>query len=94
MALPYHSEPVLTARPLLIVKVRSPEDTRRTCSRRWRTISGLAWRTSGSADPYWHTVQEADRECICYCEDLVPETDLVGRLDFNAKFANVDEATE
>jgi hypothetical protein len=39
-------------------------------------------------------VQEADSEGIRYCADLAPETDLVGRVDFNALFAKVDEPTE
>jgi hypothetical protein len=47
-----------------------------------------------TADPYKHTVQEADREGIRYCADLAPEADLVGCVDFNALFAKVDEPTE
>ena len=46
------------------------------------------------ADPYKHTVQEADREGIRYCTDLAPETELVGRVDFNDLFARVDEPTD
>src|ERR1022692_326909 len=39
-------------------------------------------------------VQEADREGIRYCADLVLETEVVGRVDFKDLFAKLDEATE
>ena len=46
------------------------------------------------ANPYRHTLQPADREGIRHCPGLILETGLVGRVDFNALFAHVDEATE
>lgn len=45
-------------------------------------------------NPYKHTVQEADREGIRNCADLVVETDLVDRVDFNELFPCVDERYE
>jgi len=46
------------------------------------------------ADPYKRTTQEADREGIRYCAELVLETELIGRVDFKVLFAKVDESTE
>lgn len=94
MALPYRSEPVLTTPPHLIIEILSPDDE--TAETPARVADFLRFGVSHIwiADPYKHTVQEADREGIRYCADLVLETDLVGRVDFNDLFAKVDESTE
>jgi hypothetical protein len=39
-------------------------------------------------------VQEADRDGIRHCADLMLESELVGRVDFKDLFAQLDEATE
>jgi Uma2 family endonuclease len=94
MALPYRSEPVLTTPPHLIVAIRSPEDE--TADILAKVVDYLRFGVAHIwiADPYKHTVQEADADGIRYCTDLVVETDLVGRVNFEHLFANVDEATE
>ena len=43
------------------------------------------------ADPYKRTLQEPDREGIRACPGLVIATDMVGRVDFNELFAELDE---
>ena len=94
MALPYHLEPVLTTPPHLIIEILSPEDE--TADTLAKVADYLRFGVSHIwiADPYKHTVQEADREGIRYCADLVLETEVVGRMDFKDLFAKLDEATE
>jgi Uma2 family endonuclease len=94
MALPYRSEPVLTTPPHLIVEVRSPEDETADILAKVADYLRFGVAHIWIVDPYKHTVQEADREGIRYCPGLVPETDLLGPVDFNVLFAKVDEATE
>jgi Uma2 family endonuclease len=94
MALPYHSEPVLTTPPHLIVEIRSPEDETADILAKVADYLLFGVPHIWIADPYKHTVQEADREGIRYYPGLVLETDLVGPVDFTSLFANVDEATE
>src|ERR1035441_3719442 len=94
MALPYHLEPVLTTPPHLIIVILSQEDE--TADTLAKVADYLRFGVSHIwiADPYKHTVQEADREGIRYCADLVLETEVVGRVDFKDLFAKLDEATE
>jgi len=94
MALPYRSEPVLATPPHLIVEILSPDDE--TADTLARVADYLRFGVSHIwiADPYRRTVQEADREGIRYCADLVLETELVGRVDFKDLFARLDESTE
>jgi|HubBroStandDraft_1064217.scaffolds.fasta_scaffold00848_10 Uma2 family endonuclease len=94
MALPYHSEPVLTTPPHLTVEIRSPEDETADVLAKVADFLRFGVAHIWIADPYKHTLQEADRDGIRYCTDLVLETDLVGRVDFNDLFAKVDEPTE
>ena len=94
MALPYRSEPVLTTPPHLIIEIRSREDETADVLAKVADFLRFGVAHIWIADPYKHTVQEADREGIRYCTDLVLETDLVGRVDFSALFAKVDEPTE
>jgi Uma2 family endonuclease len=94
MALPYRSEPVLTTPPHLIIEILSPDDE--TADTLARVADYLRFGVSHIwiADPYKHTLQEADREGIRYCADLILETELVGRVDFKDLFAKVDESTD
>jgi Uma2 family endonuclease len=97
MALPYRSEPVLATPPHLIVEIRSPEDETADILAKVADYLRFGVAHIWIADPYKHTVQEADQEgirCIRYCAEMALETDLVGRVDFNGLFAKVDEATE
>jgi Uma2 family endonuclease len=94
MALPYRSEPVLATPPHLIIEILSPDDE--TADTLARVADYLRFGVSHIwiADPYKRTVQEADREGIRYCADLVLKTELVGRVDFKSLFAKLDEPTE
>jgi Uma2 family endonuclease len=94
MALPYRSEPVLATPPHLIIEILSPDDETSDTLARVADYLRFGVAHIWIANPYKHTLQEADREDIRYCADLVLETDLVGRVDFNALFAKVDEPTE
>jgi len=94
MALPYHSEPVLTTPPHLVVEILSPDDETADVLAKVADYLRFGVAHIWIADPYKHTVQEADRKGIRSCPDLVLETNLVGRVDFNALFAKVDEPTE
>jgi Uma2 family endonuclease len=94
MALPYHSEPVLTTPPHLVIEILSPEDE--TADILAKVADYLRFGVSNIwiANPYQRTVQEVDREGIRYCTNLAPETDLVGCVDFNDLFAKMDVPTE
>lgn len=94
MALPYHSEPVLTTPPHLIVEIRSLEDETADVLAKVADYLRFGVPHIWIADPYKRTVQEADRDGIRYCNDLVLETPLVGRLNFKDLFARLDEPTE
>jgi Uma2 family endonuclease len=94
MALPYRSEPVLSTPPHLIVEVRSPEDETADVLAKVADYLRFGVAHIWIVDPYKHTVQEADREGIRSRDDLVLETELVGRVDFNDLFSKVDEPTE
>jgi Uma2 family endonuclease len=94
MALPYRSEPVLSTPPHLIIEILSPDDETADTLARVADFLRFGVAHIWLANPYKHTLQEADREGIRYCADLVLETDLVGRVDFSALFAKVDEPTE
>jgi Uma2 family endonuclease len=94
MALPYRSESVLTTPPHLVIEILSPDDETADVLARVADYLRFGVGHIWIANPYKHTLQEADREDIRYCPELVLETDLVGRVDFNALFAQVDEATE
>jgi Uma2 family endonuclease len=94
MALPYRSEPVLSTPPHLIVEIRSPEDETADILAKVADFLRFGVAHIWLVDPYKHTVQEVDHDGIRHRADLAPETDVVGRVDFNALFANVDEPTE
>jgi Uma2 family endonuclease len=94
MALPYRSEPVLATPPHLIIEILSPDDETADTLARVADFLRFGVAHIWIANPYKHTLQEADREGIRSCADLVLETDLIGRVDFNALFAKVDEPTE
>jgi Uma2 family endonuclease len=94
MALPYRSEPVLATPPHLVIEILSPDDETADTLARVADYLRFGVAHIWIADPYKHTLQEADREGIRYCTDLVLETELVGRVDFNDLFARLDEPTE
>jgi len=93
MALPYHPEPVLSTPPYLIIEIRSPEDETAEMLAKVADYLRFGVAHIWLVDPYKHTVQVADREGIRFHPDLAPETELVGRIDFNELFAKVDQST-
>jgi Uma2 family endonuclease len=94
MALPYRSEPVLTTPPHLAVEIVSPDDEAADLLARIADYLRFGVPHIWTPDPYKRTLQRADREGIHACPDLVVETELVGRVDFNELFAQLDEPTE
>ena len=94
MALPYRSEPVLATPPHLVVEIVSPDDEMADLLARVADYLRFGVPHIWIPDPYKRTLQEAGREGIHSCPDLVVETELVGRVDFKELFARLDEPTE
>jgi Uma2 family endonuclease len=94
MALPYRSEPVLTTPPHLVIEILSPDDEVADVLAKVADYLRFGVPHIWIPDPYKRTLQRADREGMHPCPDLVAETELVGRVDFNELFARLDEPTE
>lgn len=94
MALPYRSEPVLATPPHLVIEIVSPDDETADLLARVADYLRFGVPHIWIPDPYKRTLQEAGREGIHSCPDLVVETELVGRVDFKELFARLDEPTE
>ena len=94
MALPYHSEPVLTTPPHLVIEILSPDDEAADMLAKVSDYLRFGVPHIWLVNPYKYTVQEAGRDGLRDCPSRVVETELVGRVDFNDLFARVDEATE
>jgi Uma2 family endonuclease len=94
MALPYHSEPVLTTPPHLVIEIVSPDDETADLLAKVSDYLRFGVPHVWLVNPYKYTVQEADRNGLRDCPSQVVETELVGQVDFNDLFARVDEATE
>ena len=94
MALPYHSEPVLTKPPHLVVEILSPDDEAADMLAKVSDYLRFGVPHIWLVNPYKYTVQEAGRDGLRDCPSRVVETELVGQVDFNDLFARVDEATE
>lgn len=94
MALPYRAEPVLTTPPHLAIEILSPEDETANILAKVADFLRFGIPHIWIVDPYKRTLQEADREGIRYRADCVADTELVGRIDFNELFSQLDEPTE
>jgi len=94
MALPYHSEPVLTTPPHLVIEIVSPDDEAADLLAKVSDYLRFGVPHVWLVNPYKYTVQEAGRDGLRDCPSRVVETELVGQVDFNDLFARVDEATE
>ena len=93
MALPYHSEPVFTTPPHLVIEIVSPDDE--TADLLAKVADYLRFGVPHIwIAPFKRTVQEADWEGIRNSMGLAVETQLAGRVDFNDLFAQLDEPTE
>jgi len=64
MALPYHSEPVLATPPHLVVEILSPDDETADLLAKVADYLRFGVAHIWIANPYKHTVQEADRDGI------------------------------
>jgi Uma2 family endonuclease len=94
MALPYRSEPVFTTPPHLIIEIVSPEDETADLLAKLADYLRFGVAHIWIADPYKHTVQEADRDGIRPCPGLMLDTELVGHVDFKDLFAKLEEPTD
>ena len=94
MALPYRREPVLTTPPHLAIEITSPDDETADILAKVADYLRFGIPHIWIPDPYKRTLQQADHGGIRDCPGLVVETDLVGQVDFNELFAQLDEPTE
>jgi Uma2 family endonuclease len=94
MALPYRSEPVITTPPHLVIEILSPDDETADTLARVADYLRFGIPHIWLADPYKRSLQDADRDGIRYRPELVVETALAGRVDFNELFVQLDESTE
>ena len=94
MELPHPREPVFTHPPHLVIEIVSPDDELADLLAKVADYLKFGVPHIWIPDPYKHTLQEADREGLRPRPDLITETDLVGRVDFGALFAKVDEPSE
>jgi len=89
-ALPHAVTPVLV-RPDLVIEIVSPDDTIPEMLTKVGDYLAAGIPHIWVVDPYRRTVVEADREGIRRCASGIAETDLVGAVDFNSLFAQLDE---
>ena len=94
MPFPYRRQPVLSDPPHLAIEIVSPEDETADMLAKVADYLQFGIPHIWIPNPYKRTLQEADREGIRFCPSLVVETDLVGRVNFNELFAELDEPTE
>jgi Uma2 family endonuclease len=88
--MPYRIERVVTIPPHLAIEIVSPDDKAAGILRKVSDYLYFGVPHIWIVNPYKHTVQEADREDIRPCPSLVVETELVGPVDFNELFAQID----
>jgi Uma2 family endonuclease len=94
MALPYRRQPVLSTPPHLAIEIVSPDDETADLLAKLADYLRFGIPHIWIPDPYKRTLQQADRDGLRPCPGLVVETDLVGQVDFNELFAQLDEPTE
>jgi hypothetical protein len=78
----------------LIIEILSPDDETAETLARVADFLRFGVAHIWIANPYKHLCRRPTAKVSKYCPDLVVETDLVCRVDFNALFAKVDEPTE
>ena len=89
-ALPHEVTPVLI-KPDLVIEIVSPDDTIPEMLIKVGDYLAAGIPHIWVVDPYRRSVVESDREGIRRSTSGVLETDLVGAVDFNALFAQLDE---
>ena len=91
MALPYQNEPVFTHPPHLVIEILSPDDEPAEILEKIADYLKFGIPRIWLPDPYRHRLQEANRDGLHDCPDLIVESELAGRLDFGELFAKLDE---
>lgn len=86
----YRREPVLTQPPHLAIEIVPREDEPAGLLVKVADYLRFGIPHMWIPDPYKRPLQEANREGIRDSPSLVVETDLVGKVDFNELFAQLD----
>jgi Uma2 family endonuclease len=94
MALPYRAEPVFTQPPHLVIEIVSPDDRPGDMLAKVAEYLNFGVPHLWIPDPYRRRLQEADRDGLRDCPNMIVETDLAGRVDFGELFARLDEPCE
>jgi Uma2 family endonuclease len=89
-ALPHDITPVLT-RPDLVIEIVSPDDTVPDMLAKVGEYLAAGIPHIWVVDPYRRTVVEADAQGIRRCASGIAATDLVGSVDFNSLFAQLEQ---
>jgi Uma2 family endonuclease len=89
-ALPHEATPVLL-RPDLVIEIVSPDDSAAEMLEKVGDYLAAGIPHIWVVDPYKRLVAEADSRGIRKCVSRIPETPLVGAVDFNELFAQLDE---
>jgi Uma2 family endonuclease len=89
-ALPYAPEPVLTRPPHLMIEIVSPEDPFADLLAKVAEYLKTGVPHLWIPNPCKRTLHAADPDGIRLCQDLITETELVGRVDFGELFAKLD----
>jgi Uma2 family endonuclease len=87
-------ERFLTRPPHLAIEILSPADTPAEMLAKIGEYLAMGIPHIWVADPYKRRVVEADTQGIRESTSRVVETDLVGSVDFNELFAQLDEAAQ
>jgi len=90
--LTYAYERVLTKPPHLAIEIVSPDDEPAEMLAKVGEYLGMGIPYIWVADPYRHRIVQADALGIRESASRVVETDLVGSVDFNDLFAQLEEA--
>ena len=80
--------------PPLAIEIVSPDDTPAEMLAKIGEYMAMGIPHIWVADPYKRRVVEADTQGIRESTSRVVETDLVGSVDFNELFAQLDEAAQ
>lgn len=94
MALPYQRESVFTQPPHLIIEILSPDDRPSDMLAKVAEYLDFGVPHVWLPDPYGRRLQEADVDGLHDRPDLIVETELAGRVDFNELFAKLDEPSD
>jgi len=94
MARPYVAEPVFTQPPHLVIEIASPDDRAADLLEKVDEYLSFGVAHIWIPDPYARRLQEASRDGLRDCPDLLVKTDLVGQVDFGELFRRLDEPSD